>query len=494
MTCRPDVLPLLWPAFLLSVSACFSPLVPAMDTDPSTGSDSGTASGSESTASDDPGSTGAEDSTTAGPPEPVCGNGIIEVGEACDDGLNDGSYAGCQPGCGALGPYCGDGITNLAEDCDDGDDVDGNGCNVDCVISGSLRWMLSYDGPAHGVDTGHGVAFDSEGNAIVVGSVHYGESHAWVRKHTAEGSIDWTADFNTPGGSASATSVAILGEDSIVFSGGFTTQDGQHDAWIRRITAEGRSIWTETYSSPTGENEIALDLGIDPSGNIYTLLQEDDLPPATGTRTLLRKYTPAGNELWTIGQGEDVRASAMSIGQRGTVHLGGRSGDPDSSVPWIQQLTSDGGENWSATFSSKDTGSCIAVSVSPTGEVACAVQTTLTGSPVAIFSESGSMSTSFVPTLGFEINVMYAIHYDQNGDLLVAGARGDAQLHIWVTKFDTEGSELWTNTHDGPFENSLGWDAPTQIATDAAGNVAVVGGVYDLADTLSNVWVASYAP
>jgi hypothetical protein len=33
----------------------------------------------------------------------VCGDGIVSLGEECDDGLNDGGYGECEPGC-KLGP------------------------------------------------------------------------------------------------------------------------------------------------------------------------------------------------------------------------------------------------------------------------------------------------------------------------------------------------------------------------------------------------------
>jgi fibro-slime domain-containing protein len=62
---------------------------------------------------------------------PICGDGIVTLGEECDDGVNDGGYGECEPGC-VLGPRCGDGIVQDGEDCDDGNRLDGDACGSAC--------------------------------------------------------------------------------------------------------------------------------------------------------------------------------------------------------------------------------------------------------------------------------------------------------------------------------------------------------------------------
>jgi len=62
----------------------------------------------------------------------MCGDAIIGGTEECDDGVNDGGYNECQPGC-KLGGYCGDGIKQEGETCDDADPAapdDCSGCRV----------------------------------------------------------------------------------------------------------------------------------------------------------------------------------------------------------------------------------------------------------------------------------------------------------------------------------------------------------------------------
>ncbi|MDC0712427.1 DUF4215 domain-containing protein [Stigmatella sp. ncwal1] len=69
-------------------------------------------------------------------PEPLCGNGTVDPGEQCDDGVNSGAYGQCAPGC-VLGPYCGDGTTQSSggEQCDDGINDGGYGqCASGCVF------------------------------------------------------------------------------------------------------------------------------------------------------------------------------------------------------------------------------------------------------------------------------------------------------------------------------------------------------------------------
>lgn len=80
------------------------------DTDPSDSSDS-SSSESETTSED-------------------CGNGVVDPGEACDDGNNDDDDQ-CTSVC--TEPFCGDGILSGVEQCDDGNFDPTDDCLPDCV-------------------------------------------------------------------------------------------------------------------------------------------------------------------------------------------------------------------------------------------------------------------------------------------------------------------------------------------------------------------------
>ena len=72
------------------------------------------------------------------PPEPVCGNQVVEYGEQCDDG-NTESGDGCSATCqneGGGGPVCGNNIVESGEQCDDGNTESGDGCSATCQNEG----------------------------------------------------------------------------------------------------------------------------------------------------------------------------------------------------------------------------------------------------------------------------------------------------------------------------------------------------------------------
>jgi len=70
----------------------------------------------------------------------VCGNGVLDLGEICDDGINNGRYAYhsadkfCDSYCTGYAPYCGNGTveSDYGEECDDGNNTSGDGCASNC--------------------------------------------------------------------------------------------------------------------------------------------------------------------------------------------------------------------------------------------------------------------------------------------------------------------------------------------------------------------------
>ncbi|MCK9360643.1 IPT/TIG domain-containing protein [Patescibacteria group bacterium] len=72
----------------------------------------------------------------------TCGNGVVNVGEQCDQGPDGGR--GCSAECQLLGARaggstCGNNDVAAGEACDDGNTNNGDGCSADCLHEGSIR-------------------------------------------------------------------------------------------------------------------------------------------------------------------------------------------------------------------------------------------------------------------------------------------------------------------------------------------------------------------
>lgn len=66
----------------------------------------------------------------------ACGNGILDTGEACDDGLGNANTAACTRMCAIAA--CGDGFVHEGvEACDDGNTDDDDDCPADCMLEGA---------------------------------------------------------------------------------------------------------------------------------------------------------------------------------------------------------------------------------------------------------------------------------------------------------------------------------------------------------------------
>ncbi len=74
----------------------------------------------------------------------TCGNGIVDLGEVCDDGntvSGDSCESDCQSGTG-----CGNGVIDPGEECDDGNQDDNDDCHTAGSIAGGCKINICGDG------------------------------------------------------------------------------------------------------------------------------------------------------------------------------------------------------------------------------------------------------------------------------------------------------------------------------------------------------------
>ena len=203
--------------------------------------------------------------TATNPPPANCGDGVIDLGEVCDDGLlnsdtvPDACRTDCTPAdCGdgvidtgeqcdgitlpagvpagtacnacVLGPYCGDGVIDLGEVCDDGllnSDTEPGVCRTDCMSSNFVTSVnLTVTTPFCCmtpclVPTDITVSFQADITTNAAGIVTY----YWARKETTNTALD-SLVFAGAGTQTVTLDWTILG----VVTGGFIPI---RDYWVQ---------------------------------------------------------------------------------------------------------------------------------------------------------------------------------------------------------------------------------------------------------------------
>jgi cysteine-rich repeat protein len=388
---------------------------PTAATTSSAGSDTAGSSSSE-------GSTSAPPGTTEAPPPTTSLDGDTE-----EDSATAGSSTGEIP----VG--CGDGMLDADEACDDGNDVDADGCNVDCTISGSVLWFHSQASSVDQNDEAFGIAVDAEGRAYVAGEIWNAvDQDFWVRRYVDDG-IDWTRTYDGGAGNDGARAVAL--DSTVLYVAGYRVVAGQsHDMWLRSFTLDGTAVWEVGYADPLGGSNVGQGVAVDPGGHVIVAGNEsvgDPLAPqADGW---IREYTAAGSPVWTAGYagaaGSTDSARAVATDAAGRVAVvGSETVAGQGTDLWIRVYDTNGAAQWTATYAN----------------------------PNALDDEAA------------------AVAFDGDGNVIVAGYELDPVIpwRLWLAKYDPAGAQLWALTWDG---ETLEGARAFGVAVDDTGDIVVTG-------------------
>ena len=437
-------------------------------------------------------------------PGDVCGDGVVGGGEACDDGVNDGGYGGCAQDCSAPGPSCGDGVVNGPEACDDGNAVDGDGCNVDCVESGSEVWTVGYGGEDAGNARARGVAVDGSGNVIVVGEefVVGQNANVWLRKYTPEGEVLWSRGWDGPSsGDDIAYAVAVTAEDDYVVTGEQYQAGEGADIFVERWAPDGTSIWKQSHSSDSGLGDRGFGVAVAEDGTIAVTGEEYKLIGLHNVWT--RLMDGDGTEIWTTvydaNAGND-RGNAVAFDAKGDVYVAGEIYVPIGlSDLWLRkQSGADGAEVWTRTMDNMaGNDAWHAVAVDKDGNIGLVGEVyEVNGLSAIVISKLNASGfpiwTNYQDSDGGDNDIGHGVAFDLEGNMVAVGEEYTANdfARVWVRKYDPKGDELWTQIFDGQDAgNDIGW----AVAVEPGGYIYVAGEEYAVGQ-FAEVWLRKYAP
>lgn len=164
------------------------------------------------------------------------------------------------------------------------------------------QWTRSYasilDLTSDVYDAGYGIAVDADSNVYVCGKTWGNPFHhqKWIRKYDAAGTVLWTDTHSGPAPwHDAAEDIAVDEEGNVYVVGTNCVGEGDCDIWTRKYDADGRTLWTRTFSGPPQSMDHGYGIAVDRRGNVLVIGDYDTLGHGGSPAVWIRKYDTDGH-------------------------------------------------------------------------------------------------------------------------------------------------------------------------------------------------------
>jgi hypothetical protein len=313
----------------------------------------------------------------------------------------------------------------------------------------------------------------------------------------------WTRQFGTT--NVDEALAVTLDRSGNTYVAGWTqgvlpgqTSSGTLDGFVRKYDPAGTEMWTRQFGS--SERDYLRGVAADVAGNIYLAGETEGTLPgqvsAGGRDAFLRKYDPAGTELWTrqFGGGGGDGGAGVALDPAGNPYIVGTTrgtmpgqvtgGDYDA---FVRRYDPAGNEVWTRQFGGNEGEGARSVAIAAGGRILIA------GSTQGAFPEQSHAGgfDAFITQYDIDGNPMWmrqfgsnvndfgvAVATDDNGDAIVVGSTDGALLtkstgggtDAFIRRYDSAGTPTWTEQFGGLFT-----DAALAVAMDGTGRLFVAG-------------------
>lgn len=199
-------------------------------------------------------------------------------------------------------------------------------------------WTKKEDGPGHGSDRIYAMARDAAGNFLLTGRVDSdpgitSNDDGFVRKIDANGTTIWTQYYNSASNFEDRGTEIAADLSGNVIVAGKSWNGSNYDLFVQKYSSTGSLLWNHTYDGGFGDEE-PHDMTLDQFNNIYVVGQtEESVDSIFDFLTI--KYDSSGAQVWVrkyngSGLGDDV-GEAISVDPGGYVYITGYS-DRDAGI------------------------------------------------------------------------------------------------------------------------------------------------------------------
>ncbi len=412
------------------------------------------------------------------------------------------SGPGSSDGPGAA--VCGDGTHDHDEECDDGNQANADGCNVDCRLSGQLLWDDAIGSGFGFVEDGMAVAAAADGTVFVAG---YGTDaaearDAWVRRYSAAGAPLWTQTHAGAGGGNDEIRGLLLDDGGNLFATGYqSTASTGFDAWLRSYSLQGAEVWTRTYDGPASVTDVFHAASFDAEGNLVVGGYHG--VPGEAADVLLRKYTPEGDVLWTRtyagGNGGDDLVWDVATSMAGHVYVAGYETGPtgEGLNAWLAKYDTDGNVIWTRSYNGAASLDDYFIGVEVLGDdvVVCGYETSVEypwHSFVRRYDSLGMIAwTDEYAGEGGEGAHCFGIAADSDDNLVTTGGELVAGIRgVLLRKYAPNGTVWWSQVVPG---GDIGPDYGRRVAIGPDDTIVAAGAMNSGVDE-RDIWVGVFTP
>ncbi|MFZ6177567.1 hypothetical protein [Nannocystis pusilla] len=376
-----------------------------------------------------------------------------------DTAGSDSDDSGAEPTPGV----CGDGVLDEGEACDDGDDDPGDGCDLECRRTAVVEWIRTDRGGAEQGARALDVAVDPTGRIVVVGgeSEAEGAERGLVLVLDPGGEVVWRRTHAASDNSL-FVDVEVDAGGRIFVAGGEAGVTHATNV-VRGFGPAAEELWTfrETLPKPFGQTRA---LAVGPDG-LYSVSNESRLDDSI--QLVVRRHDPlTGIAIWQSLDGEPTKEYAADIVVSGARLAVVGTTVPDGQVPrpLVASFALDG------TLVASDIDEQVEgewygmAPIGPAGDLMLAGyvrhQGAIGGDAVLRRVDAANQEVwTFYDDDASELFLNVAVRADET--LVVTGAGrvgGSYDLYTYTRRFAGDGATIWSSQHldAGPDMNEQG--------------------------------------